>query len=74
MAANIHPGSPGLKNGKGTDKNAGRKPAQSARSAKDRADLEQQLEEGLEDTFPASDPVSASVTSIPKGTPKPPKH
>ncbi|SIQ12415.1 hypothetical protein SAMN05880590_102139 [Rhizobium sp. RU35A] len=27
--------------------------------------LEEQLQEGLEDTFPASDPVSASITSIP---------
>lgn len=26
---------------------------------------EQQLNEGLEDTFPASDPVSATITSIP---------
>jgi hypothetical protein len=29
------------------------------------SDLEQQLDEGLEDTFPASDPVSATITSIP---------
>ena len=28
---------------------------------------EQQLNEGLEDTFPASDPVSATITSIPGG-------
>lgn len=28
-------------------------------------DLERQLNEGLEDTFPASDPVSATITSIP---------
>lgn len=27
--------------------------------------LEDQLQEGLEDTFPASDPVSATITSIP---------
>ena len=36
------------------------------------AELEEQLEVGLEDTFPASDPVSATVTSIPDGTPPPP--
>jgi hypothetical protein len=28
-------------------------------------DIEKQLNEGLEDTFPASDPVSATITSIP---------
>lgn len=44
----------------------------SARKQKDAAELEDQLEEGLEDTFPASDPVSATVTSIPSGTPPPP--
>ncbi|TWF52164.1 hypothetical protein [Neorhizobium alkalisoli] len=46
----------------------------SARDKGDAADLEEQLDEGLEDTFPASDPVSATVTSIPSGTPKPPRH
>ncbi|WP_349436126.1 hypothetical protein [Pararhizobium sp. A13] len=39
----------------------------SARSAHDRATLEEELDEGLEDTFPASDPVSATVSSIPSG-------
>ncbi|PWJ81022.1 hypothetical protein C7441_111143 [Pseudaminobacter salicylatoxidans] len=34
---------------------------------------EQKLEEGLEDTFPASDPVSVTSTSIPGG-PKQRKH
>jgi hypothetical protein len=47
---------------------------QSARDKGHAADLDEQLEEGLEDTFPASDPVSVTVTSIPTGTPKPPKH
>lgn len=28
-------------------------------------DLDAQLDEGLEDSFPASDPVSATITSIP---------
>ncbi len=37
----------------------------SARAAGDRATLEEQLDEGLEDTFPASDPVSATVSTIP---------
>lgn len=31
--------------------------------------LEEELEEGLEDTFPASDPVSVTSTAIP-GAPK----
>ncbi|MBP1850627.1 hypothetical protein [Rhizobium halophytocola] len=35
----------------------------SARQSKDREEQESQLEEGLEDTFPASDPVSASYSS-----------
>lgn len=35
----------------------------SARRAHDQAELEDQLEEGLEDTFPASDPVSAVQTT-----------
>jgi len=34
---------------------------------------EEQLEEGLEDTFPASDPVSVTSSSIP-GRPKKRKH
>lgn len=33
--------------------------------------LEEQLQEGLEDTFPGSDPVSVTITGIP-GRPK--KH
>lgn len=35
-----------------------------ARSAGDRETVEEQLDEGLEDTFPASDPVSITSTSI----------
>ncbi len=43
----------------------GLEPVPSARTTHDRAVLEEELEEGLEDSFPASDPVSATVTSIP---------
>ncbi|CAN7207481.1 hypothetical protein LJR235_000617 [Pararhizobium sp. LjRoot235] len=39
----------------------------SARAAHDLAALEEELDEGLEGTFPASDPVSATVSSIPGG-------
>ena len=46
----------------------------SARTKDDKGDLEEQLNEGLEDTFPASDPVATTTTAIPAGTPKPPKH
>lgn len=51
-----------------------KKAEESARTKGDKADLEEQLNEGLEDTFPASDPVATSTTAIPAGTPKPPKH
>lgn len=34
---------------------------------------EEELEEGLEDTFPASDPVSITSSSIPGGPAKPGK-
>jgi len=47
---------------------------ESARTKGKKQDLEEQLNEGLEDTFPASDPVATSTTAIPAGTPKPPKH
>ncbi|MBB3980216.1 hypothetical protein GGQ64_005469 [Rhizobium azooxidifex] len=40
---------------------------QSARAAQDTGTLEEQLDEGLESSFPASDPVSATVSSIPGG-------
>ncbi len=33
--------------------------------SKDKISAEDELEEGLEDTFPASDPVSATSTSVP---------
>lgn len=52
----------------------GKRAEESARARADRRDLEEQLDEGLKDTFPASDPVAASTTAIPAGTPKPPKH
>lgn len=35
--------------------------------------LEEELEEGLEDSFPASDPVSVTSSSIPGGPKKKPK-
>jgi hypothetical protein len=38
--------------------------------AEDRRTLEEQLQEGLEDSFPASDPVSVT-TSLISGCPKP---
>ncbi|RYC10674.1 hypothetical protein [Ciceribacter ferrooxidans] len=42
----------------------------SARRKGDAAELEEELQEGLEDTFPASDPVSAAYSSTP-GAAKP---
>ncbi|CAN7701491.1 hypothetical protein LJR098_002510 [Rhizobium sp. LjRoot98] len=39
----------------------------SARAAQDTGTLEEHLDEGLESSFPASDPVSATVSSIPSG-------
>lgn len=36
----------------------------SARRAGDRTELERQLDEGLEDSFPASDPVSVTSSTI----------
>jgi hypothetical protein len=41
----------------------------SARAARDEGTLEEQLDAGLEDSFPASDPVSAVVSTIPGGGP-----
>jgi hypothetical protein len=38
-----------------------------ARSRGDEEAMEEQLDEGLEGTFPASDPVSITNTAIPKG-------
>ncbi|MCZ4094593.1 MULTISPECIES: hypothetical protein [Sinorhizobium] len=40
------------------------KTARTARAAKDTGEMERQLDEGLEDTFPASDPVSVTGTTI----------
>jgi hypothetical protein len=37
----------------------------SARSSGDTSTLEEQLDQGLEDSFPASDPVSVTSTAIP---------
>jgi hypothetical protein len=39
----------------------------SARAAQDTGTLEEHLDEGLESSFPASDPVSATVSTIPSG-------
>lgn len=37
----------------------------SARTSKDADEMESQLDEGLEDSFPASDPVSITVSTVP---------
>ncbi len=37
----------------------------SARATKDADEMERQLDEGLEDSFPASDPVSVTASTIP---------
>jgi hypothetical protein len=66
MSINSTPNSPQKDQGKATEG--------SARETGNDAALEEQLEEGLEDTFPASDPVATTVTSIPAGTPAPPKR
>ena len=44
-----------------------RGPLLNARQAHDRDAMEEQLDEGLEDTFPASDPVSIASSTIAKG-------
>ncbi len=43
---------------------------QSARTKGQKGELDEQLNEGLEDTFPASDPVSVTSSSIPGGPKK----
>lgn len=48
----------------------GRDPAE---TGKYRKDLEEQLEEGLEDTFPASDPVSVTQPQPTRKEEEPPK-
>ncbi|WP_189637105.1 MULTISPECIES: hypothetical protein [unclassified Rhizobium] len=42
----------------------------SARAAGDQTAMDEQLDEGLEGTFPASDPVSVTGSSIPTGSVK----
>lgn len=54
-----------VSNGNFDEGSKGLEPIASARTAHDREVLEEELQEGLEDSFPASDPVSATVTSIP---------
>jgi len=57
--------------------NAGAKKSPAVRSLereqRRQKDKEEELDEGLEDTFPASDPVSVTSTSIPGGPKKRPK-
>ncbi|QND44282.1 hypothetical protein HB780_00155 (plasmid) [Rhizobium lusitanum] len=53
-----------LSNGNFDAGSKGVEPVPSARSSKDTDVLEEELEEGLETSFPASDPVSATTTSI----------
>ncbi|CAN7438919.1 hypothetical protein LJR098_004070 [Rhizobium sp. LjRoot98] len=56
--------------GSGND-TSGESPAvmslRSARAAGDTGTLEEQLDEGLESSFPASDPVSVTTSTIPSG-------
>lgn len=44
-----------------------------ARRRRDADEIEEQLDEGLAETFPASDPVSITTTAIPRGTAPPPR-
>ncbi len=53
-----------------------RKPPKSGRpdqTQEDRDRLEEELEEGLEDSFPGSDPVSVTSTAIPGSPGKKPR-
>ncbi|MGX5668732.1 hypothetical protein ACWKW9_22450 [Rhizobium daejeonense] len=52
----------------GTDETGLSDAVLSARRSQDAEELETQLEEGLEDSFPASDPVSATYSSTPGRT------
>ncbi|NKJ35140.1 hypothetical protein [Rhizobium sp. SG570] len=54
-----------LSNGNFDEGSRGPEPVPSARSSKDADVFEEELEQGLENSFPASDPASATVTSIP---------
>ena len=57
----------GLAAGEERDQRTNKGGAASARSAQNTEELEDQLNKGLEDSFPASDPVATVVTStIPK--------
>ncbi|KQV36711.1 MULTISPECIES: hypothetical protein [unclassified Rhizobium] len=53
--------------GGGTDLSPAVASLRSARTAQDTATLEEHLDEGLESSFPASDPVSATKSTIPNG-------
>lgn len=59
-----------LSNGNFDEGSKGLKGQPSARSTHDSETLEEELNEGLEDSFPASDPVSATVSSIPATAPR----
>ncbi|MBB2836701.1 UNVERIFIED_ORG: hypothetical protein GGE64_000411 [Rhizobium etli] len=59
-----------LSNGNFDEGSKGLKGQPSARSTHDSDTLEEELNEGLEDSFPASDPVSATVSSIPATAPR----
>ncbi len=61
-------GMPGGEEGGITTRESAEKGTPSARTRGDAAELEEELQEGLEDTFPASDPVSASYSSTPGAT------
>ncbi|WP_099867001.1 hypothetical protein [Pararhizobium haloflavum] len=50
--------------------NEGRKPEDAANRNKERQEKDDELEEGLEDSFPASDPVSITQPSKPTGNKK----
>lgn len=61
-------GMPGGEEGGPTARESAVEGMPSARTKGDAAELEEELQEGLEDTFPASDPVSASYSSTPGAT------
>lgn len=63
MAANLNRG--GAKSGPGRRPKAAKRPGRTDDRPKDQQTLQSELDEGLEDSFPASDPVSVTVTSIP---------
>lgn len=63
MAANLNRGD--AKSGPGRQAKAVKRPGRTDDRPKDQQALQSELDEGLEDSFPASDPVSVTVTSIP---------